>query len=66
MSISTWFFAGAILLIVSTFKRPTWLGGPLRRNTSDDSATAEFGRGSRRSLGGYLIIISAVFWMVGM
>ena len=66
MSISSWMFAAGAVLIVSTIKRPTWLGGPERRYMSEDSATAIIGRASRRSLAGYLILGGGMFWMVGL
>ena len=58
------FFLG-VLLIVSTLKTPTWLGGPERRYTSDDTANAMLRRSSRRSLGMYLAAIGAMFWSFG-
>lgn len=54
-----------VLMFVSTFKRPVWLGGPERRYTSDDTATAMLKRSSRRSMGMYLAGIGAIFWSFG-
>lgn len=66
MSISGWMLAAGGVLIVSTFKRPSWLGGPERRYMSEDSATAILGRASRRSLAGYLMLGGGLFWLVGL
>tara|TARA_B100001113_G_C20852735_1_gene510364 strand:- start:101 stop:301 length:201 start_codon:yes stop_codon:yes gene_type:complete len=66
VSISAWLFAVGGVLIISTFKRPTWLGGPERRYMSEDSANAIIGRASRRSLAGYLILGGGLFWLVGL
>lgn len=66
MSISAWLFAVGAVLIVSTIKRPVWLGGPERRYMSEDSATAILGRASRRSLAGYLMLGGGLFWLVGL
>ncbi|MEQ8484638.1 MAG: hypothetical protein RIB46_09765 [Pseudomonadales bacterium] len=54
----------SVFLMVSTIRRPTWLGGQKRRYMADDSADAEMGRASRRSLGMYLIGGGVAFWLV--
>lgn len=65
MKIGTLLFLIGVLLLLSTMKQPTWLGGPKRRYTADDTATAMLRRSSRRSLGMYLAGIGAIFWSFG-
>ena len=65
MTIGVMLFTIGVLLFVSTIKRPVWLGGPVRRHTSDDTAAAMLKRSTRRSLGMYLAGIGAIFWSFG-
>ncbi|MEM7099025.1 MAG: hypothetical protein AAF541_12260 [Pseudomonadota bacterium] len=62
MKIGIFLFFLGLVLFISTLKRPTWLGGPKRRYTSDDTVNAMLRRSSRRSLGMYLAGIGAIFW----
>jgi len=55
-----------MLLIISTIKRPTWLGGQRRRYDADDTAHAMLKRSSRTSLGSYLVLAGVVFWITGL
>ena len=51
----------SVLLFVSTLKRPVFLGGPVRRYTSDDSAQAMLRRASRRSLSLWMMLGGVIF-----
>jgi hypothetical protein len=55
-----------LALMISTRKRPEWLGGPRRRFAADETANAMSQRASRQSLGTYLIFAGAIFWLVGL
>jgi len=54
------------LLVVSTIKRPEFLGGQKHRYTSDDTTNAMLARASRRSLAGWLVFAGVMMWLVGI
>jgi hypothetical protein len=51
---------------ISTLKGPAFLGGPRRRYASDESANAMMNRASTRSLGGWLIFVGGMMWLIGI
>ncbi len=61
-----WLLLGGALLILSTMKLPTWLGGPSRRYDADDMPTALMNRAIRQRLGMYIIYAGAYFWVFGI
>ena len=66
MLIGQWMILVAVFLILTTVKRPVWLGGPRRRYTADDTSNAMLSRASRRSLAGYIAFGGALFWLLGL
>ena len=56
---------GAVLLL-STLKRPMWLGGPRHRPFADDTTLAAIAHASRRSLSLWLLLIGGIFWGSGI
>ncbi len=48
-------------LLLSTVKRPMWLGGQRRRKTSEDTATAAMNRATKRTGAIWAILIGGIF-----
>jgi len=66
MTYGNWLILLGVILAITTIKRPSWLGGPTRRYTSEDTANAMLTRASRRSLAGYLIFGGVMMALVGI
>jgi hypothetical protein len=55
-----------IVLILSTIKRPTMLGGPPLRYAADEGSVAMLNRWSRQRLGIWLLYPGVLFWLFGL